>query len=760
MAGGVRSTVKRLNRAALAFALLSPGAPAWATDNDPCDATSSASDVHFTLALKDNRTVFREGEKIPLVLSFTTTAKNRYQAEMRNYDRSGRLGIEQYCVEPRVTDPLESYFRRGAIIGGGLGGIRQLDAAPFSAEAELNEWWTLKPAHYRVHAISRRVARQPGRGEQTPDARASETLRSNTIEFEVKPADPAWQAEQLRGAVQAFTGASSPDDVRGAARTLRFLNTKDSTRALARLFEGYQQTGGWDLLAGLYGSPRRDLAIEAMRAEVAVPDRAITNDFLRALVDLQVTADRAWDPPAFTAAEDAEAATVFWTRREAHTQALLLAEAGRAAEALPRKTGRARALTLTGVLLAGAGDAALTKMIHPALISAWADLPAETQADLIQNRWRLIAGPEMAPILQRMAAEAPPPARTLASMTRDSVLKHLYEVDPVAGRAAILRYVTNPKAEPGLGIVRLLSSEDLATAMPGVLERISSYKARDLDYELADRYADAGALGIVRTAYEEHAGKWACAPQSAMLRYFLRVDAAYGAQEVREALAARKDTGCYKSLFQNLGDQLPKVQQTAIDALDDPDADVAEDAALALGRQGSTDAEQALWARLRRFHDEWTGRADQLRPAFDFQSEGYRAAALEQRLTSAVATGVNWICPPDRLARIAGLTWGSANRDQIERWIAQWNNGPAQIERDFAPGDELKFNVLQYTSLSEDQLRAKLGQLPRGMRLQWRVWPAQEPGPPLTPEKAETLYRSMREVAEDRGIVLERVSEQ
>lgn len=95
-----------------------------------------------------------------------------------------------------------------------------------------------------------------------------------------------------------------------------------------------------------------------------------------------------------------------------------------------------------------------------------------------------------------------------------------------------------------------------------------------------------------------------------MLRYFLRVDPGYGAAQVAASLRTRKDTGCYKFLLQGLGDELPKAQQSAIDALDDPVAEVARGAAQAPGHWGTADAEAALWPR---FHEEWAGREDELR---------------------------------------------------------------------------------------------------------------------------------------------------
>ena len=211
------------SRTTVAFALLLLTNQAWAAEKEPCSEASSASDVRFALALKDGSAVFLEGETIPLVLSFTSPTKHRYWADVRNYDRSGRLGIEYYCVEPEAPDPLESYFKVGGFLGGGIGSTRELDAAPFTTEGELNEWRRLGPGHYRVYAISYRVWRPPDAHEQTPYGRVSEVVRSNAVEFEVKSPDRDWQSDQLRRATQTLAGPSSPEDARHAARRLRFL---------------------------------------------------------------------------------------------------------------------------------------------------------------------------------------------------------------------------------------------------------------------------------------------------------------------------------------------------------------------------------------------------------------------------------------------------------------------------------------------------------------------------------------------------------
>jgi hypothetical protein len=83
---------------------------ATARPPEPCSLTSTVTDAKLTLSIPDGRTSFREGEIIPLVLSFTSTADKRYRAVVRNYDRSGRLHLDSYCLEPKARDPLAEYF--------------------------------------------------------------------------------------------------------------------------------------------------------------------------------------------------------------------------------------------------------------------------------------------------------------------------------------------------------------------------------------------------------------------------------------------------------------------------------------------------------------------------------------------------------------------------------------------------------------------------------------------------------------------------
>ena len=66
-------------RRVAAFAILltgTTGTTIFAAPPDPCSLISTVTDAKVTIAILDGRATFREGEVIPLVLSFTSRLKN------------------------------------------------------------------------------------------------------------------------------------------------------------------------------------------------------------------------------------------------------------------------------------------------------------------------------------------------------------------------------------------------------------------------------------------------------------------------------------------------------------------------------------------------------------------------------------------------------------------------------------------------------------------------------------------------------------
>jgi hypothetical protein len=732
---------------ATAVLLVLPGNVCFATEQDPCDGGASVSDVQFTLNLRGGQTQFREGEIIPLVLSFST-ASSRYWLNTASYDRSGRLGIDTYCVEPEGIDPLGDYFRMG-FIGGGLFSNLHLIEKPFTHEAELNEWHRLRPGHYRLYVVSHRVSRSPEAGEASETGNIGLSIASNSVEFEVTAAEEAWEKEQVHDAVATLTNSAKPEEIKHAARVLRFLGTRDATQAMAKVFSGdMQDRSQFDLMFGLYGSPFPDLAVKAMRAEYAVPAHAIGGGFLDLLVRLQTDPDPAWALPA-----GGPPPTDFWKRFEAHRKELMRAEVADLASAVSSKTGSARAITLNTLLGAASDDPSLVQMLRPALIASWKDLPARTQEEMILYRWQAIDSPAMLPILRAIIAL--PPAHSMQpDDLRNAALKHIYEFDPAEGKALIARNLASSSVNLTLENIRVLSAEQIQATIPGAVERIRNYSGRKTDYELLDRYGDRSVLASVQAILEDK-DRNACGYEPQVLRYVLRVAPDYGVEQVRRAMAERNQTRCFTQLLQALGDQIPQAEQIAIEALDDPEQDVQQDAVIALTRWGTSEAEEPMWKRLERFHEEWAGRAADLRRTPDFQSEGSRAVGFEQALAQGIAWGQGWISPPEKLARLAKLVLTDYDSKQIDHWSEEWKGSTHLIESGWFPAETPTFSLMGYSGLTEDQLRTKLEQFPRGSHFDWLIWMPGQIQPAIAVSRQEEVFERVRADADAHGIVIE-----
>ena len=200
-------------------------------------------------------------------------------------------------------------------------------------------------------------------------------------------------------------------------------------------------------------------------------------------------------------------------------------------------------------------------------------------------------------------------------------------------------------------------------------------------------------------------------------------------------------------------------EQAAITVLDDQDLEVANDAALALGRWGTAKSEDALWARLKRFHQEWKDRESELRATPDYGSPVGRATALESTLVSSIATGTNWICDSEKLERLRALA-SPRQQMQISSWSKQWDGGNALILPNWFPEDQLTFGVLQYSNLDEEQFRAKLSQMPIRMKLYFQIWKPGQISPPDVMERQTAVFQALRNYAAQFGVTIEEKSDQ
>src|SRR5260370_22413497 len=208
---------------------------------------SQGEAASLTIHFAGGTSTFHAGEVIPIELSFAASLPDDYDMDTRNYDRSGRLNLEQFHVTPPGRDPLANYYANGAFMGGGLGGSRVLSAEPQVMQEDLNEWvGPDDPGHYTLYLTTGRISRRgPTKDELLQ-------LHSNSLEFDVIAASPEWQEQTLASEVPFLDStASSDDEKRAAIRVLSFLDSPRSIQELARQMGNFPDGRRFDCIAGL-----------------------------------------------------------------------------------------------------------------------------------------------------------------------------------------------------------------------------------------------------------------------------------------------------------------------------------------------------------------------------------------------------------------------------------------------------------------------------------------------------------------------------
>lgn len=747
------ATSSRLPLFALAL-LTSSVAICAQTQPDPCrTALSQPGDVSLQLYLKDGQTIFREGEIIALTAEYSSGSEKKYYLSTRGYDRSGRLdGMEVFCVDSGTgDDPLSDYFNGAmAFIGGGLGGEQDLSSKPYFINLELNEWKTLPPGSYRLTIVSHRVTVSTDNHPYGMDV-ASVPLRSNGIDFQVVKADPAWQGEQLAAAENAL---DSPDptgeDAKHAARVMRFLGSEAATRELARRFwSGNDQPFGWDLKFGLFGSPYRATAIEDMKAALKDPRHPVTQEFVQTLATLEMQSDPKYRLPKYD-----ETNQEAWTKaRDQYFAAFNRQVADHmsgVADSLQGKTGTARAVSVSELLQSEVSlNPAVKVQLRLMLLASWESLPVPQRNELSQYRWEQVGGPELLPILRAIVAGEPNRNHEIDKLDRASSLRRIYELAPGQGRELILHEIASPKGDIGIDVLGLLPERELPQVEQPLIAKLQAANGSDIDFQLLERYASQRALPEIKSVYEAHRGEWACAPQDAMLRYFLRVKPDYGVAQVSDALGQRKVTGCYNFQLTGLNEDIrrPKLEQLAIDALNDPSPEVARNAAEALGKYGSGKAEAALWSRLEKLHEQWKDRADELRYRPGVKPDVLAEVGLEQDLVQAISSGQAWFATEDTIRKLKDLA-SPQMQAELDGVSQEIQTGEYGLNLNWWPEGTLNYSVGRYSGKGMPALKEKLAQFPSGAHLKLVATVAER-------DHHRTEFAEVEDAAAANGLVLQ-----
>lgn len=683
-------------------------------------ATPVASeDVGLGLRLQGGRTRFFQGERIPLELVFSTRRPGVYQVNTAVSDRVGRMNMaDTFQVSPTegVVDPLSDWFLGWVSFGGAMGS-KVLAGQDVVVKLDLNEWLRFdRPGRYTLRVTSQRV------GSKSISLR----LESTPVHFEIVPATPEWEWAAVEEALRAMASADETERRQGC-RSLRFLRSEAALEAMARHYADRDSECSADLLLGLAGAHDAERALRIMEAQLGEPQATITSAFVDALArlaSLRESGRRAPDGDEdayFALAERSGELTAVY-------QDWLF-------ELLPRKVGPARALTASE-LYEGAvvramqqnRDTAWLSQLAALVRSVLPELPMADQQHLLDLRWDRLADPELLPHLRALYAS--PPDR----FSRSTALERIYELAPEEGRRLILAEIRSGRLESRREVLGRLPEDTLpeldTTMLRSLLANRTNYSAKD-HAEVIERYATDAIFQEVRGFYEGWRDGPACWARPALLAYFLRVDASYGARALEQA--GRPGGGCSEGDRRSLLVEVaklrtsPELEAAAVRQLEASDLDAAALAAELLGRHGSAAAEAALWQRLESWNRQWKARPGKLQEedhslGFLVLSGAAGAVNLERALQHALAESESWLADRAKLERLQRLCLTEQARNLTGAWLSSWRTRPP-LRVEVTPEGRFHVWVAHYHVAglqSLAPLQRRLAQFPRGTIFEWQ----------------------------------------
>jgi hypothetical protein len=680
----------------------------------PTKRVGAQQDSAVTLSIRilDHAPSFRVGEVIPLELVFSASGPESYEIGMRNYDRSGRLDIEQFHVTPTGRDPLKDYYERGPIMLGGLSATpRVLNDAPQTRRNDLNEWIALdNPGHYKLYVTSGRVIRRAASKAEPVE------LRSNALEFDVIAADASWQQQTIGAAISIVDDPSSSlEERRSALRNLRFLNSAASVPELVRQLGKLPDGQRWDCVAGLWSSPERSLVVRTLEQHMSDPDIALNQEYVWALTSLKFHADHGAPSPY---PKDDPQQQQIWQDRAQSEQAELLALhqklLGRTATLAPSKTGSAKAETVRTLLQEGPanrdGGKLAAALPEEDLAAAFVALSPEQQYGMISTFGNWLKVQAMVEPLKRLLQQQIP-----QQLQRDEALRLLYEVSPDEGTPRILEEIRRPHVYNGMLTVRpetlsLLPNETLPQFDDLLARRLEQEESHtfDLDAQLVGRYATASILERVKAVYAVSAGEWSCDAEDGFVLYFLRVEPDYGVKRIAASPGSCLSHSLSAVIRMN---RWREIEPAIIKNLNDRDLDLARDAAETLAKYSGPQAEAAMWKRLRNFHDQWAEREQDLAYRPKMSREANQAKDFQFGLVEALGRAQGWVITDQQVTELENLTLGE-ERQNVKQW--HWNS---PLELTITGLSDVHFHVdinHQYASGDVASLRKKLAQFPAG----------------------------------------------
>jgi hypothetical protein len=608
------------------------------------------SDVEVRLSLAGEKSVYRAGEPVRLVLSFKSSASG-YRLNTTATKPASPIDDVIISTDAGVTHWLDEYSA-GYRYSPDYMALEELSSSPKRVALVLNDWVRFdRPGRYAVRVKTARVMRSNGPHEVGP----LPPLTTNEVAFEIVAMSAAEEESEVKR-LSALLDAATKDwkEEARVSEELSYLTGEPSTREKVRRYltpTGVSGNVAQNLSLGLAMARDRALTVRLFEAALRDTQRPATQQLLGMLTGLRLLLESpphdapTWTPtPATMMEASGEKLRADERVRQEYVREL--------AASLPRRAGESRRTTAMTVLLnlpKEPGQAAqIVGGVREILLREFDSLSPYDREYLLRYQWESLRDSSLVPALERMLAGA---HASGDFQVRTAALMRLMEFDKQRARPFVVAELRDVSSFADLDVLSSLDEETLSDADEALLPQIRTLAAPGPNADfvrlrqrslLAARFASPAIYDGLMEVYEKWGSKWQVDARGAMLGYFARYNEAQAAPLIEQALA-ETPSGQDQSF---LTDLTRANYNGAIDAilrarLEGAEPQAAGTAAYVMSLHGPESDRALIESRLARWRKEWSGRAAEL------DAEGADGALVTQRmvevnLVGALLSGNRW----------------------------------------------------------------------------------------------------------------------
>ncbi len=607
--------------------------------------TSGTSDVHVKLSLAENKTIYRIGEPIRLVMEFTADREG-YSIEVLP-DSEGPV-LDTIAVSPELgvthwfAEMMDNRYPGRCVVS-----IEKL-SSPRRLEIVLNDSLRFdNPGRYTVSVKTRRVSKG-----STDVQQASEplSLSTNVVRFELQSMSEADEAKEVKRLSDLLDSTRNSHDDQ-IARRLSYLTGDPSTREKVRRFLNPERPNnhGLRIHYGLFIARNRGLVLRLIESAMRDANTPVTSEMLSAAIRLRMLITYGISPKP-----EGPSPLMLQPEEDPRTREIREAYLTELAAGLGKRSGTSQTVTAMTLLSAAPKDSLAEspgpREVRRILVQHFDTLHPYSQEWLLSTHWEQIRDAALVPSLKKMLATT----GRGSDNVRQRALQRLLEMAPDEMRSYVVAEIREADSFVDPQILGALKEESLPEVDVSLLEQVRKLlqsgdsRAHFLlksKTAVLVRFATGNIYGELMQLYQQPGMNLSRDGRAGLLAYFAKHNDREAGPLIEEAVAELKP-GVYPQILsdittlyysESMSVLLKKIVQT-----DDPP--MASHAAYLIGKHGSPGDEKLLEARLKRWQEQWRDRI--------LEADAQHQGQIERELIYALINGKSWKLTSQRVREL------------------------------------------------------------------------------------------------------------